>query len=57
MPCEPCSMCFYWPLRIIEANQIAFNIMNAEVGGRFFIPTSLKFSLVYIFSSLLSVMI
>ena len=34
MPCEQCSMCFHWPKRIIEANQIAFNIINAEVGGR-----------------------
>ena len=46
MPSEPCSMCFHWPMRIIEANQIAFYIINAEVGGRMFYLTSLKLQLI-----------
>ena len=36
MPFELSSMCFHWQMRMIEANQIAFYIINAEVGGRIF---------------------
>ena len=53
MPSEPCSMCFHWPMKIVEANQVAFYNINAEViEGRIFISISMKFSSVHLFSSL-----
>ena len=58
MPSEACSMCFHWPMRIAEANQIAFYIINAEVGGRIFYSPKSEIQLSsHIFSSLFSVML
>ena len=45
MPSWPCFMCFHWPMRIMEANQIAFYIINAEVGGRIFYSNKFEIQL------------